>query len=76
MEQEIEKSGTPLDRAIATLGNQSKLADVIGVKQQTVSVWVRAGKPIPAEYVPAIEKASGISRAELRPDLFGPVGAI
>ena len=62
---------TPLDRVIASLGSQSALATVIGVKQQTVSVWVKAGKPIPAEHVVKIETETGISRSDLRPDLFG-----
>ncbi len=72
MENEHE---TPLNRAIEALGNQSKLAVVCGCTQQTVSTWVKGGKPIPAEYVVAIEKATGIPRAELRPDLFATEAA-
>ena len=72
MENEID---TPLDRAVAILGSQGKLAEVIGVKQQTISFWRTNDKPIPAEHVPAIARATGISRAELRPDLFAPEAA-
>lgn len=61
-----------LHAALAALGNnQSELARICGVAQPTVWGWVNKGRGIiPAEYVLAVERATGISRTELRPDLY------
>lgn len=63
----------PLARAIAILGNQTKLAEAVGRKQQSVNEVVRRGSRVPAEWCPLIEKATGgkVTRHQLRPDLFG-----
>lgn len=58
---------TGLEQAIRTAGGVSELARRIGIAQPSVSNWNR----IPAERVAAVESATGISRAILRPDLFG-----
>lgn len=50
--------------------NQSRLAAAIGTSQQLVSYWLKNGKSLPAEFVLATEKATGISRHDLRPDLY------
>jgi TorA maturation chaperone TorD len=55
-----------LDEAIRTIGGVSELARRIGIAQPSVSNWTR----IPAERVAAVEAATGVSRAVLRPDLF------
>lgn len=55
-----------LDEAIRTIGGVSELARRIGIAQPSVSNWTR----VPAERVAAVEAATGISRAVLRPDLF------
>lgn len=62
-----------LERAISEVGNQSKLAVSIGVKQAHVWYWLNKAKHVPAEHVIAIERATGgkVTRAELRPDLYG-----
>ena len=60
-----------LKSAIKIAGSQSALANAIGSQQQNISYWLKKGRP-PAEAVLAIEKSTGISRARLRPDLFGP----
>lgn len=62
---------TALDRAIKQAGHQAALAEKIGVTQQTISYWRSKGR-IPAEKVVEVEAATGISRHELRPDIFGP----
>lgn len=64
----IESRGLRL--AIAAAGSQSKLSLLIGRRQSTISDWVRDGKPLPAEYVLTLERALGISRSTLRPDLY------
>lgn len=60
----------PLARAIKAAGSQAALASAIGVSQQAISFWVKRGMA-PAEKVVAIEKATGVTRQELRPDIFG-----
>ena len=66
----MDDAVTPIDRAIAICGNQQELARRIGRSQQVVSYWKRK-KTVPPEAVPAIEAATGISRHEMRPDVFG-----
>jgi TorA maturation chaperone TorD len=56
-----------LDEAIRAVGGVSELARRIGISQPSVSNWNR----VPAERVAAVEAATGIERAVLRPDLFG-----
>lgn len=60
-----------LRKALKVAGdNQSRFARDIGTSQQLVSYWVNNGRPLPAEYVLAAEQAFGVSRHELRPDLY------
>ena len=56
-----------LDRAIAVAGGVGSLARKIGIAQPSVSNWSR----VPAERVLTVEAVTGVSRVELRPDLFG-----
>jgi DNA-binding transcriptional regulator YdaS (Cro superfamily) len=64
-------SHSALKRALAVFdGNQSKFAEAIGTSQQLVSYWVRKGKELPAEFVLRTEAETGISRHDLRPDLY------
>lgn len=63
-------SPSPIERAITAAGSQAKLAEKIGCSQQLISYWKSKGT-VPAEVVPAIEAATGISRHELRADVFG-----
>ena len=55
-----------LDRAIDAAGGVAQLARKIGIAQPSVSNWNR----VPAQRVIAVETATGVSRAELRPDLY------
>lgn len=61
---------TPLERAVDKVGGQSAFARLHGVSQPTVWAWIKQGKPLPAEYVLLTEKETGISRHELRGDLY------
>lgn len=64
-------SKTPLEEAIEKAGGQSAMARVCGVTQPTVWGWINTGRKIlPAEYVLAVEGATGLSRHVLRPDLY------
>lgn len=53
------------------------MADRIGTRQQMVSYWLTKSKRgVPAEFVLPIERETGITREELRPDLWpAEVGA-
>jgi TorA maturation chaperone TorD len=55
-----------LDEAIRAAGGVSELARRIGISQPSVSNWER----VPVERVLAVEAATGVKRAVLRPDLF------
>ncbi|MGQ0685740.1 molecular chaperone TorD family protein [Bradyrhizobium sp.] len=55
-----------LARAIDKAGGVAELARKIGIAQPSVSNWNR----VPAQRVIAVEAATGISRRELRPDLY------
>lgn len=58
-----------LKQAIEVAGSQTKLARVIGATQGHVSQWLRRGK-VPADKVLLIERATGVGRHLLRPDVF------
>src|SRR5262249_49686734 len=56
-----------LQEAIRAAGGIGELARRLGISQPSVSNWDR----IPAERVLSVEQATGVTRAVLRPDLFG-----
>jgi len=55
-----------LGEAIRAAGGVTELARRIGVSQPSVSNWSR----VPADRVVAVEAATGVARAVLRPDLY------
>lgn len=61
---------SPMAAAVHAAGNAYRLAKRMNVSHVAVAKWVKRGKP-PAERCLAIEKATGISRYALRPDVFG-----
>ena len=66
---------TPLERAVEIAGGQSAFARLVGVKQPSVWAWLNHKKPLPAEYVLGVEAATGVSRHDLRPDIYPIVQA-
>lgn len=60
-------SDAGLEEAIRAVGGITELARRIGISQPSVSKWSR----IPAERVLSVEAATGVTRAVLRPDLYG-----
>jgi len=58
-----------LNTAIQTAGGVTKLADILGVRQNVVSNW-RMREQVPEEYCAAIEIATGVRCEVLRPDLI------
>jgi len=64
-----------LKRACTAAGGQKRLADLIGTTQSQVWYWLeRSKKGLPGEFVLPVERVTGVSRHELRPDLY-PVEA-
>ncbi|WP_087945443.1 transcriptional regulator [Pseudomonas chlororaphis] len=61
-------ASSPLERAIAVAGSGVALANAIGASPMCVSHWKARG--IPARHVVKIESVTGVSRHELRPDLY------
>jgi DNA-binding transcriptional regulator YdaS (Cro superfamily) len=55
-----------LRRAIAAAGGLDRIAKPLGITMQAVSAW----QEVPPLRVLAVEKITGISRHELRPDLY------
>jgi DNA-binding transcriptional regulator YdaS (Cro superfamily) len=64
------KSKTAFEEVVAKLGSQTKLANLLGLKQSTVSYWAKTG--IPAERAVEIETATDgeVPRWLCRPDLW------
>lgn len=60
-----------LDRAIGAVGGVRALARSLGVSQPAVSNWKR----VPADRVLSVEATTGVSRSDLRPDLYPDVAA-
>ena len=59
-----------LKAAIDAAGTQVEFARICGVKQPSVSLWVKNAKALPPELVLKVEAATGISRHLLRPDIY------
>lgn len=66
MKREMQTGG--LDAAITAAGGMEAFQSALNVARRTVFLWKQQG--IPAERVPEIEAATGISRQALRPDLW------
>ncbi|ASL01788.1 transcriptional regulator [Xanthomonas citri] len=64
-------NSTPLHKAIQAAGSQQRLAEQLGIRSASISEWKVRGR-VPAERVVAIERETGVSRHDLRPDVFGP----
>ena len=62
----MESTQTLIRRAASNVGGVKALADKLGVTRAAIYAWSR----IPAERVIPVEALTGISRHELRPDLY------
>lgn len=58
-----------ISKAAEKVGGQAALAKRLGITSQAVNRMCATGR-VPAERVLAIEEATGVSRHELRPDLY------
>lgn len=59
-----------LIEATERAGSQAKLATIAGVSTTAVWKWVQSTKQVKAECVLRIEAATGVSRHDLRPDIY------
>ncbi|QAY96680.1 CI repressor [Methylovirgula ligni] len=51
-------------------GQKAKLAEALNVDRSIVSRWIE--RRVPAERVLEVERATGIHRSKIRPDLYPP----
>ncbi len=49
---------------------QDQMAADLGVSQPTISNWICRSKQMPAEHVLTAERVYGVSRHDLRPDIY------
>jgi len=66
----LDDSIDSLRRAVKVAGSQLAFAGIIGVTQSAVSKMLAANRPLDGDYVLAAERGTGISRHDLRPDLY------
>lgn len=59
-----------LRAAVELLGSQAAMARLCGVSQPAVFLWLKKPSGPPAEHVLKIEFATGVSRHDLRPDIY------
>jgi len=68
---------TPFDAlltAVERAGSQAAIARACNVSSTAVWKWVQFSRRVPAEYVLKVERLTGVSRHQLRPDIY-PVEA-
>jgi len=53
-------------------GGQAALARELKITPQAVNQWVTGRRPVPARLALRIEELTGVTRHDLRPDVFGP----
>ena len=59
-----------LQQAVKKAGGQKSLGDLLETSQPRIWNWINRDKKVPAEFVLKIEKLTGVSRHDLRPDLY------
>lgn len=64
------ESSSALAEAVRKAGSQSAFGRLIGKRQSVVHDWLRDDKPLPAELVLKVEQELGLSRHDLRPDIY------
>lgn len=64
-----------IEKAIKAAGGQIHLATALGVSKQAVNHWSTGIRRPSSAQARKIEALYGVSRAETRPDIFGPAPA-
>lgn len=67
----MDEQTPAIEAAIKAAGTQQALADSLGIRSASISEWKTRGR-VPAERVLEVEAITGVSRHQLRPDVFGP----
>lgn len=67
----MAKKPDTISSIIQALGGPTKAAEALHLSNPSVILNWRKRGSIPAQYVIAVEKLTGISRQKLRPDVFG-----
>lgn len=57
--------------AVKKAGGRPKVAQHFDVTPDAVRQWGLPDRRIPSEYVPELERLSGVSRIRMRPEVFG-----
>ncbi len=73
MERQTTRSESPSQAfrlAVQRVGGQSRMAELIGRTQGAISKVLSQDRPIWAECVLTVEARTGISRHDLRPDIY------
>lgn len=52
-------------------GNQTKAANALGKKQGHVWHWKNKADDMPTDLIPLAAQIMGVSKAELKPEIFG-----
>jgi DNA-binding transcriptional regulator YdaS (Cro superfamily) len=68
-----ERQLTPFeafDLAVTRAGSQSELARICGCTPANIGQLLQKRSQLPGEYVLPVERATGVSRHDLRPDLY------
>jgi DNA-binding transcriptional regulator YdaS (Cro superfamily) len=74
-ETEKRRMSQAAAHACDSVGGHAALARAIGRSEETVSDWVNGKSLVDPELVVEIERITGVSRHELRPDLSRIFGA-
>ena len=64
------ESSTALAKAVRIAGSQSAFGRLIEKRQSVINGWLAKDRPLPGEFVLTIERTTGVSRHDLRPDLY------
>ena len=66
-----ETIGKAVDEAIEEGGGPTSMGQYLGRSRSSVIEWQQTGR-VPVEHVIKIEKATGVPRWRLRPDVYPP----
>jgi len=69
MEQALSRFEA-LKLCLTRAGTQEQMAHDLGTTQPTVSRWLASSKQLPVEHVLIAERIYGVSRHDLRPDIY------
>jgi len=66
----FESPQEALREAVKRIGSQSATGRLLKVSQAAVWEWLRKDKVLPAEHVLTVEAHTGVSKHDLRPDVY------